>query len=116
MKYQINQKFVDIAISEYHYYILISDKLVIMSLISKKVIESLSLSKGIGKPIEIYLENCSQTLFVYGTKGIQTLSLYDEGQGVWELFVDLKNFEKAYEVCKNINSPMQKSVAGLWAD
>jgi hypothetical protein len=41
-----------------------------MSLISKKVIESLSLSKGIGKPIEIYLENCSQTLFVYGTKGI----------------------------------------------
>jgi hypothetical protein len=44
------------------------------------------------------------------------LSLYDEGQGVWELFVDLKNFEKAYEVCKNINSPMQKSVAGLWAD
>jgi len=45
-------------------------KLIVMSLISRKIIIELDLSRKLGRPIEIFLENRSQTLYIYGSTGI----------------------------------------------
>jgi hypothetical protein len=48
--YRITAKALDIAVSQYHYYILFSKYIVVMSTISEEVIEKLSVNPSISRP------------------------------------------------------------------
>ena len=75
-----------------------------MSTISEEVIEKLTLNSSISRPTGLQYNSHSQTLYVYGTGGIQLLNLYEESKNVWKIYVDYQKFSKAYEICKSLES------------
>lgn len=84
-----------VGITEYYYYILHEDGLVIVSRITMKVAARYDLSK-LGKIIGMtYLAEFNLQLIYFKTHIIQ-ISVKDEEKDVWILYLDQKSYKEAY--------------------
>jgi len=51
------------------------------------------------------MERGGDNIYIYDSHSIRTISFGREGQDVWGLYLDNKQYQEAYDICKKNRSP-----------
>ncbi|XP_072969864.1 vacuolar sorting protein 18 [Typha angustifolia] len=92
------------AVSEFHFLLLIGDKVKVVNRISQQTIEELTFdhtsesSKGI---IALCSDATAGLFYAYDENSIFQVSVHDEGQDMWQVYLDLKEYAAALSHCRN---------------
>ncbi|KAH0877298.1 hypothetical protein HID58_064692 [Brassica napus] len=97
------------ALSEYHFLLLIGNKVKVVNRISEQIIEELqfditadSASRGI---IGLCSDASAGLFYAYNQNSIFQVSVIDEGRDMWKVYLDLKVFAAALANCRD---PLQR--------
>nr|VDC65562.1 unnamed protein product [Brassica rapa] len=97
------------ALSEYHFLLLIGNKVKVVNRISEQIIEELqfditadSASRGI---IGLCSDASAGLFYAYDQNSIFQVSVIDEGRDMWKVYLDLKVFAAALANCRD---PLQR--------
>ncbi|XP_020100737.1 vacuolar protein sorting-associated protein 18 homolog isoform X3 [Ananas comosus] len=96
------------AVSEYHFLLLIGDKVKVVNRISQQVVEELTFdhnsdsSKGI---IGLCSDATAGLFYAYDENSIFQVSVRDEGRDMWQVYLDMKEYASALSHC---HSPSQR--------
>ncbi|CAH8391561.1 unnamed protein product [Eruca vesicaria subsp. sativa] len=97
------------ALSEYHFLLLIGNKVKVVNRISEQIIEELqfditadSASRGI---IGLCSDASAGLFYAYDQNSIFQVSVIDEGRDMWKVYLDLKVFAAALANCRD---PIQR--------
>lgn len=113
MAYSVQEMPLNIAMTDFHYYILHQDTLTIMSRITQKVVKCIEY-KG-SSFVDLCYERSTSMLWVYSSATVTKIDTSKEDTEVWKLLIEKKKFKEAYEVAKITNENLDY-VAGLYAD
>ncbi|KAJ3693670.1 hypothetical protein LUZ60_009150 [Juncus effusus] len=95
-----------LAVSEFHFLLLIDNKVKVMNRISQQVVEELSFdqetSKGI---IGICSDPTSGVFYVYDDNSVFQVSTQDEARDMWKVYLDMGDYAVALSNCR---SPYQR--------
>ncbi|EGR29063.1 vacuolar sorting protein, putative [Ichthyophthirius multifiliis] len=114
--YLIVEQPISIGITEFHYYLLHTDYLTIMSRISHKVVKEYNLQSTLGKVIGMQFDSYSNGFIIYTNKCVKKLAINDEEKNAWFEYLNKNDFQQAYSVCKKYNLDTLEYIAGLYAD
>uniref|UniRef100_A0A0D9X4Z4 Uncharacterized protein n=1 Tax=Leersia perrieri TaxID=77586 RepID=A0A0D9X4Z4_9ORYZ len=92
------------ALSEFHFLLLIRDKIKVVNRISQQIVEELIVdsSPEITKGIIGLCSDASTGLFyAYDENSIFQISSSDEGRDMWQVFLDMKEYATALSHCRN---------------
>lgn len=103
----------NIAVTDFHYYLLHQDTLTIMSRITQKVVKCVEYRGS--SFVDMCFEKSVAILWVYSSTAITKIDTSKEDTEVWKLLIEKKKFKEAYEVAKITNENLDY-VAGLYAD
>ncbi|KAM0936066.1 putative transcription factor C2H2 family [Dioscorea sansibarensis] len=94
-----------LAVSEFHFLLLISEKVKVVNRISQKIVEELkfdhapeSMSKGI---IGLCSDATAGLFYAYDESSIFQVSVHDEGRDMWQVYLDMKEYAAALAHCRN---------------
>ncbi|AAF88074.1 T12C24.2 [Arabidopsis thaliana] len=97
------------ALSEYHFLLLIGNKVKVVNRISEQIIEELqfditsdSVSRGI---IGLCSDASANVFYAYDQNSIFQVSVIDEGRDMWKVYLDLKVYAAALANCRD---PLQR--------
>ncbi|KAL1198179.1 Vacuolar sorting protein 18 [Cardamine amara subsp. amara] len=97
------------ALSEYHFLLLIGNKVKVVNRISEQIIEELqfditadSVSRGI---IGLCSDASAGLFYAYDQNSIFQVSVIDEGRDMWKVYLDLKVYAAALANCRD---PLQR--------
>ncbi|GJN39532.1 hypothetical protein PR202_gb28657 [Eleusine coracana subsp. coracana] len=96
------------ALSEFHFLLLIGDKIKVVNRISQRVVEELvvdntpDISRGI---IGLCSDASTGLFYAYDESSIFQVSTSDEGRDMWQVYLDMNNYAAALSHCRN---PFQK--------
>ncbi|KAJ3688031.1 hypothetical protein LUZ61_017195 [Rhynchospora tenuis] len=95
-----------LAVSEFHFLLLVGDKVKVVNRISQKVVEELTFdresSKGI---IGICSDPTAGVFYVYDDYSVFQVSTHDEGRDMWRVYLDRGDYAVALSNCR---SPYQR--------
>ncbi|KAL4204894.1 hypothetical protein AMTRI_Chr01g112010 [Amborella trichopoda] len=93
------------TLTEFHFLVLIGDKVKVVNRISQQIIEELhfdhspeSTARGI---IGLCSDATAGVFYAYDENSIFEVSVRDEGQDMWKVYLDLKEYAAALEHCRN---------------
>jgi len=99
------QKPRSLSVSEFHFLLLIKDKVKVVNRISQQVVEELkfdhvleSISKGI---IGLCTDATAGLFFAYDENSIFQVSVQDEARDMWRVHLDMKEYAIALANCRN---------------
>ncbi|KAK9133746.1 hypothetical protein Scep_013274 [Stephania cephalantha] len=109
---------ISLALSEFHFLLLIGDKVKVVNRISEQIVEELhfdhssdSVSTGI---IGLCSDATAGLFYAYDQNSIFQVSVHDEGQGMWQVYLEMKDYITALAHCRD---PFQKDqVYGVQAE
>ncbi|KAK7308269.1 hypothetical protein VNO77_41871 [Canavalia gladiata] len=94
-----------IALSEFHFLVLLGNKVKVVNRISENIIEELqfdqtsdSASKGI---IGLCSDATAGLFYAYDQNSIFQVSINDEGQDMWKVYLDMKEYAAALANCRD---------------
>ncbi|CAA6658409.1 unnamed protein product [Spirodela intermedia] len=94
-----------LSLSEFHFLLLIGDKVKVVNRVSQKIIEELkfdhspeSASKGI---IGLCSDAAAGLFYAYDENSIFQVSVNDEGQDMWQVYLEMKEYVTALANCRN---------------
>ncbi|KAL5973000.1 Vacuolar protein sorting-associated protein 18 like protein [Asimina triloba] len=94
-----------LAISEFHFLLLIGDKVKVINRISQQIIEELqfdhtpeSLSRGI---IGLCSDATAGLFYAYDQNSIYQVSVNDEGRDMWKVYLDMEEYTGALANCRD---------------
>lgn len=94
-----------LAVSEFHFLLLIGNKVKVMNRISEQIIEELhfdltseSASKGI---IGLCSDASAGLFYAYDQNSIFQVSVNDEGRDMWKVYLDMKEYAAALANCRD---------------
>ncbi|KAL9453512.1 hypothetical protein AB3S75_009170 [Citrus x aurantiifolia] len=97
------------AVSEYHFLLLMGNKVKVVNRISEQIIEELqfdqtsdSISKGI---IGLCSDATAGVFYAYDQNSIFQVSVNDEGRDMWKVYLDMKEYAAALANCRD---PLQR--------
>ncbi|XP_038693939.1 vacuolar sorting protein 18 [Tripterygium wilfordii] len=97
------------AVSEFHFLLLIGNKVKVVNRISEQIIEELqfdqmseSVSRGI---IGLCSDATAGLFYAYDQNSIFQVSVSDEGRDMWKVYLDMKEYATALANCRD---PLQK--------
>ncbi|PKU85899.1 vacuolar sorting protein 18 isoform X1 [Dendrobium catenatum] len=98
-----------LAVSEYHFLLLIGEKVKVVNRISQQIVEELkfdhapdSVSKGI---IGLCSDATAGLFYAYDDSSVFQVSTLDEGRDMWKVYLDTKEYAAALASCR---SPLQR--------
>ncbi|KAF0897711.1 hypothetical protein E2562_000427 [Oryza meyeriana var. granulata] len=92
------------ALSEFHFLLLIRDKIKVVNRISQQIVEELivdnspEISKGI---IGLCSDASTGIFYAYDENSIFQISSSDEGRDMWQVYLDMKEYATALSHCRN---------------
>ncbi|KAI6672895.1 hypothetical protein NL676_000801 [Syzygium grande] len=93
------------AVSEFHFLLLIANKVKVVNRISEQIIEELqfdqtseSLSRGI---IGLCSDATAGLFYAYDQNSIFQVSVNDEGRDMWKVYLDIKDYAAALANCRD---------------
>ncbi|XP_006659889.1 vacuolar sorting protein 18 [Oryza brachyantha] len=92
------------ALSEFHFLLLIRDKIKVVNRISQQIVEELivdnspEISKGI---IGLCSDASTGLFYAYDENSIFQISSSDEGRDMWQVYLDMKDYATALSHCRN---------------
>uniref|UniRef100_A0A0E0EIM0 Pep3/Vps18 beta-propeller domain-containing protein n=1 Tax=Oryza meridionalis TaxID=40149 RepID=A0A0E0EIM0_9ORYZ len=92
------------ALSEFHFLLLIRDKIKVVNRISQQIVEELIVdsSPEVTKGIIGLCSDASTGLFyAYDENSIFQISSSDEGRDMWQVYLDMKEYATALSHCRN---------------
>ncbi|XP_010931902.1 vacuolar sorting protein 18 isoform X1 [Elaeis guineensis] len=98
------------AVSEFHFLLLIGDKVKVVNRISQQIVEELEFdhapesSKGI---IGLCSDATAGLFYAYDENSIFQVSVNDEGRDMWQVYLDMKEYTAALAHCDE-DKPFQK--------
>ncbi|KAL4450357.1 hypothetical protein ABPG74_009063 [Tetrahymena malaccensis] len=92
-----------VGITLYHYIILHSDSVSVLSQITQQVVFHESLAK-LGKVYGMVNDMENKCYWIYGESKIVRLFIKNEFEQSWRIYLELKNYEKAYQLCRKTDS------------
>lgn len=97
------------AVSEYHFLLLMGNKVKVVNRISEQIIEELqfdqtsdSISRGI---IGLCSDATAGVFYAYDQNSIFQVSVNDEGRDMWKVYLDMKEYAAALANCRD---PLQR--------
>ncbi|KAH9744301.1 vacuolar sorting protein 18 [Citrus sinensis] len=100
------------AVSEYHFLLLMGNKVKVVNRISEQIIEELqfdqtsdSISRGI---IGLCSDATAGVFYAYDQNSIFQVSVNDEGRDMWKVYLDMKEYAAALANCRD---PLQRDQA-----
>lgn len=100
---------ISFAVSEYHFLLLVGNKVKIVNRISQQVVEELtfdhapeSLSKGV---IGLCSDATAGLFYAYDESSIFQVSVHDEGRDMWQIYLGMKDYATALAHCR---TPLQR--------
>lgn len=94
-----------LAVSEFHFLLLIGNKVKVVNRISEQIVEELhfdqtsdSVSKGI---IGLCSDASAGLFYAYDQNSIFQVSVNDEGRDMWKVYLDLKEYAAALADCRD---------------
>ncbi|KAL4452788.1 hypothetical protein ABPG74_002353 [Tetrahymena malaccensis] len=114
-EYKVKEMPIDIFLSEFHYFLLHSDQLTILSRINEKIVQKFDL-KFMGIVYGMSFDYSSQSLWIYSSKQIFKLSIKNEGTDAWRLLLEKKMIKQAYEISMRNGQDATEYLGGLYAD
>ncbi|KAF9588331.1 hypothetical protein IFM89_008761 [Coptis chinensis] len=94
-----------LAVSEFHFLLLIGEKVKVVNRISEQIIEELhfdhaseSVSRGI---IGLCSDATAGLFYAYDQNSIFQVSVHDEGRDMWKVYLDKKEYATALEHCRD---------------
>ncbi|GAB2262904.1 hypothetical protein Droror1_Dr00003901 [Drosera rotundifolia] len=94
-----------LAISEFHFLLLIGNKVKVVNRISEQIVEELhfdltseSASKGI---LGLASDASAGLFYAYDQNSIFQVSVNDEGRDMWKVYLDMKEYAAALANCRN---------------
>ncbi|EAR98626.3 vacuolar sorting protein (macronuclear) [Tetrahymena thermophila SB210] len=92
-----------VGITLYHYIILHSDSVSVLSQITQQVVFHENLTK-LGKIYGMVNDMENKCYWIYGESKIVRLFIKNEFEQSWRIYLELKNYEKAYQLCRKTES------------
>ncbi|KAL4478279.1 hypothetical protein ABPG72_016591 [Tetrahymena utriculariae] len=92
-----------VGITLCHYIILHSDSVSVLSQITQQVVFHESLTK-LGKIYGMVNDMENKCYWIYGESKIVRLFIKNEFEQSWRIYLELKNYEKAYQLCRKTDS------------
>lgn len=95
-----------LALSEYHFLVLMNNVLKIVNRVSQKVVEEqrFDLRSDLGSPTMLGL--CSDmaggAYYAYDENSIYEITVQDEGRDMWQVYLGLKEYTAALEACRDL--------------
>nr|ATA62870.1 putative zinc ion binding protein [Hesperocyparis bakeri] len=94
-----------LALSEFHFLLLFENKVKVVNRVSQKVIEELQFDREFDSSSREILGLCSDVtagvFYAYDENSIFEISVHDEGQDMWQVYLDMKEYAAALEHCRN---------------
>eukprot|EP00268_Persea_americana_P048110 TRINITY_DN5052_c0_g1_i1.p1 TRINITY_DN5052_c0_g1~~TRINITY_DN5052_c0_g1_i1.p1 ORF type:complete len:993 (-),score=212.87 TRINITY_DN5052_c0_g1_i1:220-3198(-) len=94
-----------LAVSEFHFLLLIGDKVKVLNRISQQIIEELqfdhapeSIARGI---IGLCSDATAGLFYAYDQNSIFQMSVQDEGRDMWQVYLDMKEYAAALAHCRD---------------
>ncbi|KAF6163319.1 hypothetical protein GIB67_025183 [Kingdonia uniflora] len=94
-----------LAISEFHYLLLIGDRVKVVNRISEQIVEELqfdhisdSVSRGI---IGLCSDATAGLFYAYDENSIFQVSVHDEGRNMWQVYLDMKEYTASLAHCRD---------------
>uniref|UniRef100_A0A1D1YN30 Vacuolar protein sorting-associated protein 18 n=1 Tax=Anthurium amnicola TaxID=1678845 RepID=A0A1D1YN30_9ARAE len=94
-----------LSVSEFHFLLLIGDRVKVVNRISQQIIEELkfdhspeSASKGI---IGLCSDATAGLFYAYDENTVFQVSVNDEGRDMWQVYLDMKEYATALASCRN---------------
>ncbi|CAN6443641.1 unnamed protein product [Victoria cruziana] len=94
-----------LAMTEFHFLLLVNNKVKVVNRISQLIIEELQFNHLIESAASGIIGLCSDATagvyYAYDQNSIYEVSVHDEGQDMWQVFLDMKDYVAALQHCKN---------------
>ncbi|XP_019055611.1 PREDICTED: vacuolar protein sorting-associated protein 18 homolog isoform X1 [Nelumbo nucifera] len=98
-----------LAVSEFHFLLLIGDKVKVVNRISEQIIEELFFDHASepvsGGVIGLCSDASAGLFYAYDQNSVFQVSVRDEGRDMWQVYLDMKEFASALAHCRD---PLQR--------
>ncbi|CAI9101074.1 OLC1v1038315C3 [Oldenlandia corymbosa var. corymbosa] len=93
------------AVSEYHFLLLIGNKVKVVNRISEQIVEELYFDESVDAVSRGIMGLCSDSsaglFYAYDQNSIFQVSVNDEGRDMWKVYLDLKEYAAALANCRD---------------
>ncbi|KAF8369980.1 hypothetical protein HHK36_031993 [Tetracentron sinense] len=94
-----------LAVSEFHFLLLIGDKVKVVNRISEQIVEELqfdhtseSFSRGI---MGLCSDATAGLFYAFDQNSVFQVSVHDEGRDMWQVYLDMKEYAAALAHCRD---------------
>eukprot|EP00252_Welwitschia_mirabilis_P007813 TRINITY_DN19529_c0_g1_i1.p1 TRINITY_DN19529_c0_g1~~TRINITY_DN19529_c0_g1_i1.p1 ORF type:complete len:1023 (+),score=246.07 TRINITY_DN19529_c0_g1_i1:343-3411(+) len=95
-----------LAVSEFHFLLLYGNKVKVVNRVNQRVREELHFERSFESNTTEILGLCSDAIagvfYAYDENSIFEISVQDEGQDMWKVYLEMKQYTAALEHCRNI--------------
>eukprot|EP01018_Ginkgo_biloba_P010354 Gb_14455 [translate_table: standard] len=94
-----------LALSEFHFLLLLENKVKVVNRVNQKVREELQFDRAFdsssGGVLGLCTDATAGVFYAYDENSIFEISVRDEGQDMWQVYLEMKEYAAALEHCRN---------------
>ncbi len=100
------------AQSEFHFFLLFSDSIAIISKITYNIVHTENIGRGI---FNMYYDKNTNSIWLVSIRHIYQITIENEDRDVWREYLEIEDYQMALDHCERKGLPEGKKVARLYA-